>query len=204
MNPLSPLIRIVDDEPATRIALDRLLRAAGHHTAIFESAQDFLAADVASKPGCLVLDIHMPAMSGFELHRLLSRTDSPLPVVFLTCHGTIPLSVEAMKAGAVDFLTKPVEKSDLLRAIDQAVERDRAGRAERSEMTTLQERLGRLTPREREVLQRVVAGHLNKQIAGDLGTSEQNIKFHRGHVMSKMEAGSLADLVRMASRLGIG
>lgn len=203
MNPPSPLIRIVDDEPTTRFALERLLRAAGHRTATFGSAGEFLAADVATTPGCLVLDVHMPAMSGLELHRLLSKTDSPLPVIFLTCHGTIPLSVEAMKAGAVDFFTKPVEKSDLLRAIDQAVERDRVGRAERATLANLKERLARLTPREREVLKRVVAGHLNKQIAGDLGTREQNIKFHRGNVMSKMKAASLADLVRMASRLGI-
>lgn len=200
----SPLVRIVDDEPATRTALDRLLRAAGYRTAVFGSAAEFLASDLVTAPGCLVLDIHMPAMSGLELHQLLSKTDSPLPVIFLTCHGTIPLSVEAMKAGAVDFLTKPVEKADLLRAISQAVERDRTERVERSEIVSLRVRLSRLTPREHVVFQRVVAGDLNKQIAADLGTSEQNIKFHRGHVMSKMEAGSLADLVRMASRLGIG
>jgi len=197
------LVRLVDDEPATRTALDRLLRAAGHRVRAYESAEAFLAADDPAEPGCLLLDVHMPGMDGLELQRTLVGR-AALPIVFLTCHGTIPTSVRAMKAGAVDFLTKPVEKADLLRAIAAAVERDRRGRQERGEHAALWQRYERLTPREREVLQRVVQGQLNKQIAADLGTSEQNIKFHRGHVMRKMAVESLADLVRAAGRLGLG
>lgn len=201
MSDPTPLIRIVDDEPATRSALDRLLRAAGHRTRSFASAAAYLADDDPAQPGCLVLDVHMPGMDGLELQRVLSGA-APVAIVFLTCHGTIPLSVQAMKAGAVDFLTKPVEKADLLRAIGVAVERDRSARRQHQELAAIRSRHERLTPRERQVMERVVAGQLNKQIAADLGTSEQNIKFHRGHVMQKMEVESLADLVRLAGHLG--
>ncbi|MBN9689935.1 MAG: response regulator transcription factor [Verrucomicrobia bacterium] len=196
-----PLIRLVDDEPATRTALERLLRAAGYRTETFASAGDFLASKSANEPGCLVLDVHMPGVDGLELQRILQGSAEALPIIFLTCHGTIRRSVEAMKAGAVDFLTKPVEMGDLLQAIQHALERDRSQREDRRERAELRRRYDSLTPREREVLVLVVAGHLNKQIAGQLGTSEQNIKFHRGHVMEKMEAESLADLVRMAERM---
>lgn len=197
-----PCIRIVDDEPATREALDRLLRAAGMRTRTYASATAFLESDDPSCPGCLLLDVNMPGMDGLELQQSLARGRG-LPIVFLTCHGTIPVSVRAMKAGAVDFLTKPVEKADLLRAIRSAVERNREEREERRDREAWLRRFERLTPREREVMQRVVRGQLNKQIAADLGTSEQNIKFHRGHVMDKMGVESLAELVRAAGRLGV-
>lgn len=197
----SSLIRLVDDEPATRTALERLLRAAGYRTETFASAGEFLSSKTVNEPGCLVLDVHMPGVDGLELQRILQGTADAPPIIFLTCHGTIRRSVEAMKAGAVDFLTKPVEMGDLLKAIQHALERDRSQREDRRELAELQRRYDSLTPREREVLVLVVAGHLNKQIAGHLGTSEQNIKFHRGHVMEKMEAESLADLVRMAERM---
>jgi len=197
------MIRIVDDEPATRTALERLLRAAGYRALAFASSEELLLSDSLHEPGCLLLDVHMPAMNGIELQEALSRTDVSLPIIFLTCHGNIPMSVRAMKSGAVDFLTKPVDKRDLLLAIQTALQLDTRLRKERAERCELEARLSTLTPREGEVFARVVDGKLNKQIAAELGTGEQNIKIHRGHLMRKMQVQSVADLVKLAERLGI-
>jgi FixJ family two-component response regulator len=194
---------IVDDEAGVRNALARVFRSAGLQTAVFPSANEFLASFDSEAPGCLVLDLAMPGLNGIELQRALDRIGSPLPIVFLTGHATVSDSVQAMKGGAVDFLTKPVEDDVLLEAVRAALERDAEARASRSELDEIRERLSTLTPREREVLQQVVCGRLNKQIAHQLGTVEKTIKVHRARVMKKMQAGSLAELVRMAERLGI-
>ena len=201
MTPFAPLIRIVDDNPSTRLALARLVRAAGYQTRTFESANEFLRSGGGEGPGCLVLDVQMPGMNGIELQEALAAASEPLPIIFLTCHGSIPISVQAMKGGAVDFLTKPVDKDNLFKAIQNAFDRDERSRKERSERGELEARLAKLTPREREVFELVVSGKLNKQIAAELGTGEQNIKIHRGHLMHKMQVESLADLVKLAERM---
>jgi FixJ family two-component response regulator len=196
------VIQIVDDNTGTRTALERLLRAAGYKTQSFKSADDFLlAADPSAD--CLILDVLLPGMDGIELQRSLATAGNSLPIIFLTCHGTIPVSVEAMKAGAVDFLTKPIEKDDLLKAVKVAIERRQAERQAKAGQQVLKDRFARLTPREMEVFVLVVRGRMNKHIAAELGTGEQNIKIHRSHVMAKMQADSLADLVTMGQRLGI-
>ena len=195
---------LVDDEPAVRKALSRLLRSAGYEVTAFGSAKEFMQQHVAAAPGCLVLDVTMPEITGIELQEWLARTRSPLPIIFITGNGDIPTSVRAMKAGAVDFLTKPVKEADLLRAIEIALRRERETRQTRAEVNAIQERLATLTPREREVLEHVVSGQLNKQIAGDLGTVEKTIKVHRARVMEKMGVESLAELARLAERMGIG
>jgi FixJ family two-component response regulator len=194
---------IVDDEPAVRRSLSRLLRAAGFEAEAFDSPEAFLRNPPADAPGCLVLDVSMPGLDGLAVQRELATRGSAMPIVFLTGHGDIPMSVKAMKNGATDFLTKPVDDEHLLRAIRQALEADRAGRRARSERADIQKRLDTLTEREREVLEGVVAGRLNKQIGGDLGITEKTVKVHRGRVMEKMEAGSLAQLVHLAERVGI-
>ena len=198
------IIYVVDDEAGMRKALTRLLRADGFDVRAFASAQDFLAAHRAEETACLVLDVAMPGLDGIELQRRLTHAGALVPIVFLTGTGDIPMSVRAIKAGAVDFLTKPVNDADLLRAVRAALALAASSKIEHAEQAALAERLATLTPREREVMAHVVAGQLNKQIAGDLGTSEQNIKIHRGRVMEKMGVESLADLVRAAERLGIG
>ena len=198
------IIYVVDDEAGMRKALTRLLRADGFDVRAFASAQDFLAAHRAEETACLVLDVAMPGLDGIELQRRLTHAGALVPIVFLTGTGDIPMSVRAIKAGAVDFLTKPVNDADLLRAVRAALALAASRKIEHAEQAALAERLATLTPREREVMAHVVAGQLNKQIAGDLGTSEQNIKIHRGRVMEKMGVESLADLVRAAERLGIG
>ena len=195
---------LVDDEPAVRKALSRLLRSAGYAVTAFGSAKEFMQQHLADAPGCLVLDVTMPEITGIELQEWLARTRSPLPIIFITGNGDIPTSVRAMKAGAVDFLTKPVKEADLLRAIEIALRRGRETRQTRAEVNAIQERLATLTPREREVLEHVVSGQLNKQIAGDLGTVEKTIKVHRARVMEKMGVQSLAELARLAERMGIG
>jgi FixJ family two-component response regulator len=202
--PSSPTVFLVDDYASVRNAISRLLRAAGFTVAAFASAEDFLAQYDSAVWGCLVLDLAMPAVSGLELQNILAKKGSLLPIIFLTAHGDIPKSVQAMKRGASDFLTKPVNDEDLLAAVRVAIEKDRALRQEQAELSEIRARLATLTPREREVLEYVVAGKLNKEIASDLGTVEQTVKIHRAHVMQKMRARSLAELVRLTERCGVG
>jgi FixJ family two-component response regulator len=199
----SPIVFVVDDDRSVRDGLRRLITSVGLAAEVFPSAQAFLRARRPDAPGCLVLDVRLPGLSGLDLQRELADSDAALPIIFLTGHGDVPMSVRAMKAGAVEFLTKPFREQDLLDAIRSAIERDRASRGERRELTELRSRYASLTPRERDVLAGIVAGLLNKQIAGELGTSEVTVKEQRGHLMQKMQAGSVAELVRFASRLGI-
>ena len=201
--PPSSTVFVVDDAAPVRKALSRLLRTAGFTVAAFASAEEFLAQYDPHTPGCLVIDLVMPAVSGLELQSILAQKGSVLPIIFLTAHGDIPKSVQAMKHGASDFLTKPVNDEDLLAAVRVAIEKDRALRREQVELSEVRARLATLTPREREVLEYVVAGKLNKEIAGDLGTVEQTVKVHRAHVMQKMRVQSLAELVRLTHRCGI-
>jgi len=195
-------VHVVDDDAGMRKGLSRLLEAAGYAVKTYASAGEFLMAERSPGLSCLVLDIRMPGPSGLDLQTALAKDADTLPVVFLTGHGDIPMTVRAVKAGAVDFLTKPVEGKTLLAAIEAALARDLVRRTERSELRGLQARYETLTPREREVFAQVVTGKLNKQIAGDIGAAERTVKAHRARVMEKMQAGSVADLVRMADRLG--
>jgi len=199
----SPTVFVVDDYAPARKSTSRLLRTAGFVVAAFASAEEFLAQYDPQTLGCLVLDVAMPALNGLELQRILTKTGRLLPIIFLTGHGDIPKSVQAMKHGASDFLTKPVNDEDLLAAVRVAIEKDRAIRREQAKLTEIQARLATLTPREREVLEYVIAGKLNKQIAGELGTVEQTVKIHRAHVMQKMGVRSVAELVRLTERCGI-
>jgi FixJ family two-component response regulator len=196
-------IYLVDDDPAVLKGLSRLLRSAGYEAQSFNSASEFMERYDPNVPGCLVLDLAMPEITGLDLQRWLMQSDSSLPVIFLTGRGDVPTSVRAMKEGAVDFLTKPVNDSDLLNAIEGALQRESETRTARAEAREWRARLATLTPREREVLEHVVSGQLNKQVAAELGTVEKTIKVHRARVMDKMGAESLADLVRIAERLGL-
>jgi len=199
----APVVFVVDDDSSVRDSLRRLISSVGFGVEVFPIAQAFLKARRPDVPGCLVLDVRLPGLSGLDLQRELADTEAALPIIFLTGHGDIPMSVRAMKAGAVEFLTKPFREQDLLDAIRGAIERDRVIRLDRQEVSALRSRYASLTPRERDVLTRIVAGLLNKQIAGELGTSEATVKEQRAHVMTKMQAGSVAELVRFAARLGI-
>jgi FixJ family two-component response regulator len=199
----APTVLVVDDDASLRTSLERLLRSVGFAVQTFPSAQAFLDHGRPDGPACLLLDVRMPGASGLDLQRELAQAGVQIPIVFMTGHGDIPMTVKAMKAGAVEFLTKPVRKQALMDAIGSAIERDRVSHAEHRDARALRERYEQLTPREREVMALVVAGLLNKQIAYELETAERTIKFHRAHIMQKMEAESLADLVRMASRLGL-
>lgn len=202
-NPLDPMVFVVDDYAPGRKSISRLLHAAGFVVAAFASAQEFLSQYDPAACGCLVLDLAMPDVGGLELQSILAEKGSLLPIIFLTAHGDVSTSVQAMKHGAVDFLTKPVNDEDLLAAVCVAIEKDRVLRREQAELVEIRERLATLTRREREVLEYVVAGRLNKQIASDLGTVEQTVKVHRAHVMQKMKVHSVAELVRLTERCGI-
>ena len=197
------IVAIVDDDPSVRRGLQRLIRSAGWKVETFASAQEFLDRPLAISPNCLVLDLQLPGLSGLDLQQRMADLGLDIPVVFLTGQGNIPASVKAMKAGAIEFLTKPVDEQNLLKAIQEAVQRDRRTRQQQTEMHELRRRYESLTAREREVMQLVISGLLNKQIAGELTITEDTVKFHRGHVMRKMCAESLADLVRMAENLGV-
>jgi len=197
------IVAIVDDDPSVRKGLERLIRSLGWNAETFASAQEFLDRPRAEAPSCLVLDLQLPGLSGLDLQKRMSEAGLETPIVFLTGHGNIPASVKAMKAGAVEFLTKPVDEEELLKAIQEAIERDRRTRQQHAELHDLRDRYQSLTAREQEVMQQVISGLLNKQIAGELKITEDTVKFHRGHLMRKMQADSLADLVRMAETLGI-
>ena len=196
-----PIVYIIDDEAQIRDGFKSLIRSIGLRAETFASAREFLLAKRPDTPACLVLDVRMPGLSGLDLQRELSEAQIHIPIIFITGHGDIPMSVRAMKDGAMEFLTKPVRGQDLLDAIQKAIERDRGVRKERADLAGIRARFDSLTPRETEVLNLVVAGLLNKQIADELGTSELTIKTHRAHVMEKTHADSLAHLVRMAERL---
>ena len=195
------IVFVIDDDQSIRVAITSLIRSVGMRVESFPSAQEFMASKRPDAPACLVLDVRMPGVSGLDLQRDLAEADIRIPIIFITGHGDIPMSVRAMKAGAVEFLTKPFRDQDLLDAISQALERDRADRSQYSEIAELRRRFKELTPREKQVMELVVSGLLNKQIAARLNISEITVKLHRHQVMEKMEAQSLADLVRMAEKL---
>jgi len=203
MNESAPTVLVIDDDPSVLKSLARLLRSIEVNVATFASPQEFLDHFEPVMHGCLVLDIAMPNFNGLELQQELAARGNELPVIFLTGHGDIPMSVQAMKRGAIDFLTKPVHDQDLIEAIHTAIETNRLNRRAHDELNEIQKKLSTLTPREREVLYHVVSGRLNKQIAADLGTVEKTIKVHRAHLMTKLNVRSLADLVRLAERAGI-
>jgi FixJ family two-component response regulator len=204
MNDAATVVYIVDDDDSVRKGLARMLQFAGFRPETFASAEEFLHYDRPKSPGCLILDVQMPGLDGLELQRVLNEADAGLPVIFVTGHGDIPMTVRAMNAGAVDFLPKPFSKDDMLGAIRRALEKAVHDREGRDEVTTIRRRAASLTAREHDVLALVVSGMLNKHAGRHLGVTEKTVKFHRGNVMHKMEAGSLADLVRMAEKIGVG
>jgi FixJ family two-component response regulator len=203
MTETDAMVFVVDDDASMRESLRNLIRSVGLRVELFASAQEFLRSKRPDLPSCLVLDVRLPGLSGLDLQKRTTDAGMEIPIIFITGHGDVPMSVHAIKAGAVEFLTKPFRDQDLLDAIQQALERDRKARDQRAAVEKLRRRFASLTPREREVMKRVVAGLLNKQIGAELGTSETTVKIHRHQVMEKMGAGSLPELVRMADRLKI-
>ena len=203
MTETDAMVFVVDDDASMRESLKNLIRSVGLRVELFASAQEFLRSERPDVPSCLVLDVRLPGLSGLDLQRRTSDAGMEVPIIFITGHGDIPMSVHAMKAGAIEFLTKPFRDQDLLDAIQQALEQDRKAREQLAAVEELRRRFASLTPRERAVMTRVVGGLLSKQIAAELGTSETTVKIHRHQVMQKMGAGSLPELVRMADRLGI-
>jgi FixJ family two-component response regulator len=198
-----PTVLIIDDDASVREAIRSLVRSVGLQAEAFESAHEFLRQGPPAGPSCLVLDVRLPGLSGLDFQEELTRAHMQIPIIFITGYGDIPMTVRAMKAGAVEFLTKPFRDQDLLDAVQQALERDRAARRRASEIAALQQRFRTLTERERQVMRLVVAGRLNKEIAAELGTAEITVKVQRGQAMRKMQAESVTDLVRMAERLAV-
>ncbi len=203
MTESTPTVFVIDDDPSVRKGLSRLLRSVGHAVEMFASAEEFLAREHFDGIGCIILDVQMPGLSGMDLQARLSKAETSMPVVFITGHGDIPMSVEAMRKGAVHFLTKPFDDDELLGAVGEAIEKDRKAKAEQTEVQELREQIRLLTPREYEVLRCVITGMLNKQIAFTLNIAEKTVKIHRGRVMEKLRVDSVAELVRLAEKTGI-
>src|SRR6201986_141492 len=198
-----PTVFIVDDDRSMRQAVQDVVESVGLHAESFATGQEFLNRQLTSDPSCLVLDVRLPQMSGLDFQRRLNEIGMQIPIIFITAHGDVPMSVRALKSGAVEFLTKPFRDQDLLDAIQQALQRDRVAREQQAEIHDLQERYGTLTAREQQVMALVVSGMLNKQIASEIGASEATVKIHRGNLMQKMQAASIIELVRMADKLKV-
>ena len=203
MTEVKPTVFIIDDDASVCKSLSRLLRAAGHETETFTSAEQFLKREHDQGVGCIILDVRMPGLSGMDLQDDLNKADCSMPIIFITGHGNIPMSVQAMKKGAVDFLTKPFDDEELLQAVESALEKDRKAKAERAEVHDILKRMERLTPREYEILRYVVTGMMNKKIAANLGIAEKTVKVHRGRIIKKLRVHSVAELVRLAEKVGI-
>jgi FixJ family two-component response regulator len=203
MTGFKPTVFVIDDDASVRKSLSRLLRSAGYGAETFPSAEEFLRREHFDGVGCILLDVKMPGLSGMDLQEVLNKADYHMPIVFITGHGNIPLSVRAMKKGAIDFLTKPFDDEDLLQALRAAIEKDRSARAVYAEVHEVRRRVELLTPREDEIFRYIVTGMLNKQIALELGIAEKTVKVHRGRVMEKLGVGSVAELVRLAEKAGM-